>query len=55
MLKTYLQLYYPLLLCPNPGMLHIPLDVQVLVLIAWGRYICLKKKTNKGTKVVYRP
>ena len=24
-------------LCLNPKMMHVPLDVQVLVLIAWGR------------------
>ena len=27
-------------------MWHVPLNVQVLILIAWGRYICLKKKTH---------
>ena len=30
----------------NPGMLHVSLDIQVLVLIASGRYICMKKKTH---------
>ena len=44
--KAYVQIYYPHLFCSNPGMLHVPLDVQVLVLIAWGRYICMKKKTQ---------
>ena len=34
------------MLCPNPKMMHVPLNVQVLVLIAWGRYICMKKKTH---------
>ena len=27
-------------------MLHIPLDVKVLVLITWNRYICVKKKSH---------
>ena len=27
-------------------MLHVPLDVQVLVLTIWGRYISKKKKTH---------
>ena len=44
--KTYMQIYYPQLLCLNPRMLHVPLGVQVLVLTACGRYICTKKKTN---------
>ena len=39
-------MYYPKLLCPNTRILHVALDVQVLVLIAWGRYICMKKKTH---------
>ena len=24
-------------------MLHVPIDIQVLVIIAWGRYISMKK------------
>ena len=27
-------------------MLHVPLDFQVLVPIAWDRYICMKKKSH---------
>ena len=46
MFKKYIQICYFQLLCPNPKMLHVPLDVQVLVLIAWGRYICVKMKTH---------
>ena len=38
---------YPQLLCPVPRMLRIPLDVQGFVLIPWGRYICMKKKTHR--------
>ena len=37
---------YPQLLCLNPRMLHVPLDVLVLVLMACGGYICMKKKTD---------
>ena len=44
--KAFIQIYYPQLLCPNPIMLHVPLDVQTLVLIAWVGYICMKKKTD---------
>ena len=29
-------MYYLQLLRKNPRMLHVPLDVQVLILIAWG-------------------
>ena len=36
--KTYMQIYYPQLLCLNPRMLHVPLGVQVLVLTACGRW-----------------
>ena len=43
--KDYLQIYYPQLLCPIQ-LLHVSLDVQVLVLIAWGSYICMRKKTH---------
>ena len=41
--KTYIQIYYHQLSCPNPRMLQVSLDVQVLVLIAWGGHICMKK------------
>ena len=44
--KTYMQRYCHQLLCQNPRMLHVFLDVQVLVLIAWGFYICMKRKTH---------
>ena len=44
--KAYIQIYYPQLLSSNPRMLHDPLDVQVLVLISCGRYICMKKKNH---------
>ena len=44
--KAYIQIYYPELVFQSPRMLHVPLDVQVLFLIAWGSYICLKKKTH---------
>ena len=27
---------YTNILCPNSRILHVPLDVQVLVVIAWG-------------------
>ena len=40
-------MHRPQLLCPNPGMLYVPLYVQGLVLIAWGRYICMKKKAHR--------
>lgn len=42
--KPDIKTYYPQLLCPNTKMLHIPIDDQILVLIAFSRYICLKKK-----------
>ena len=32
--KTYIQIYYSEVLCPNSRMLHVPFDVLVLVLIA---------------------
>ena len=44
--KAYIQIYYTQLLSSNPRMLHDPLDVQVLVLISCGRYICMKKKNH---------
>ena len=44
--KAYIQMFYSQLLCPNARILHVALDIQFLVLIAWGRYICMKKKTH---------
>ena len=44
--KAYMQRYYPQLLYPNPKILNVPLDGQVLVPIFWGRYICMEKKAH---------
>ena len=44
--KAYMQIYYPQFSCQNPRMLHVPLDVQLLVLIVWGRFISMKNKTH---------
>ena len=44
-LKAYKQVHYPQLR-PNSSMLHVLLDIQVLVLITWGKYICMKKKNQ---------
>ena len=44
--KVCEQIYYSQLLCPNPRMFLVPLDIKVLVLNAWGRYVCMKKKTH---------
>ena len=44
--KANIKIHYPQLFCSNLSILHFPLDVQVLVLIAWCRYICIKKKTH---------
>ena len=44
--KAHTQICYSKLLCPNLRMLRVPLDVQCLILIAWGRYLCMKKKTT---------
>ena len=38
--------YYLQLLCLNPKLLHVLINAQVLALIAWSRYICIKKKTH---------
>ena len=37
------------MLCPNPRILHVPLYIQVLALIVWGRYICMKKEENSAS------
>ena len=50
--KAYMQRHCPKLLCQNPRKLHVFLHVQVLVLIAWGRYICMKKKTQEETSSI---
>ena len=42
-----MQIYYYELLCPNSGMLYVPLHAKVLVLIDWGRYICMKQEIRQ--------
>ena len=44
--KPYVQMYYSQLLYSNIKILHVPLDIQVLVLIAWSRYVCMKNGTR---------
>ena len=39
-----MQIFFPQLSFPNPNMWYVFLYVQVEVLIAFGRYICMKKK-----------
>ena len=39
-------------------MLYVSVDIQVLILIAWGRYVFMMKKTRHHhycAKVVYEP
>ena len=43
--KPYVQMYYSQLLYSNLKILHVPLDIQVIVLIAWSRYVCMKNGT----------
>ena len=53
-----MQIHYPQLLCPNPRMMHVPLDVQVLVLIVRVDILVRKRKLTiiiYCAKVVYEP
>ena len=56
--KSLYTIDYPHLLCPNPRIMHVPLDVQVLVVIVPVDIFVRKRKLTiilYCAKVAYEP